>query len=104
MEFMPQAIDVTSPTSAPSAMAQAMVEEEVAAAIEIGDQNNQQVPQQPPQQQLPPFPQQEKPIYFSDGVMYPSDLNQPSTSSGQSNDELQLALPNNLLEVCRHLF
>lgn len=94
---MPQSEEIAVTGSAPPVITQ-VVEEEV-AGLEICQQQSQQSfeNQQPPTQ-LPP-PSQEKPIYFSDGVMFPSELNPASTSTGQLNEDQTVALPDNLLEV-----
>ncbi|KAH9399098.1 hypothetical protein TYRP_018000 [Tyrophagus putrescentiae] len=125
MEFMPQQDElpsgenVTETTSSPTTT---VVEEELVAAIEIGPNSNQQASSeasqnspsfsgalQPPQQ----VPQPEKPIYFSDGTLYPSQLNNPPptstsaiTSQGVAEDgggEMAVALPDNLLEIYNNL-
>ena len=105
MEFMLQPGEVMLPSHDPPAAAK-VVEEEV-AGIDIGSSGHHNNPEVPPTAQLPPPTPQyppEQPIYFSDGVMYPSELNQQPTASndGQAstNEELAVALPNNLLEVC----
>lgn len=87
------------------------VEEELVAAIEIG--NNQQEYSGALQQQQAPEP--DKPIYFSDGTLYQSELNNlPSTSAisnsnagnastGLSDDQLMVTVPDNLLEIYNNL-
>lgn len=101
MEFMPQSEEIAVTGSAPPVSTQ-VVEEEV-AGLEICQQQNQPnfENQQPPPQlpPPPPPPSQENPIYFSDGVMFPSELNPASTSTGQINEDQTVALPDNLLEV-----
>lgn len=121
---LPSGDNVTETTTSPTTTT--VVEEELVAAIEIGPNSNQQASfeasqnspsfsgalQPPPPQQVP---QPEKPIYFSDGTLYPSQLNNPpltstsaitSTSNGEGNAEgggMAVALPDNLLEIYNNL-
>lgn len=119
---LPSGDNVTETSTSPTTTT--VVEEELVAAIEIGPNSNQQASfeasqnspsfsgaLQPPQQ----VPQPEKPIYFSDGTLYPSQLNNPpptstsaitSTSNGEGNAEgggMAVALPDNLLEIYNNL-
>jgi len=123
MEFMPQPNEVMSSSAAdnnnspenPSSdnvSNQTQIEEESIGSIGAFS-NASNLPSQLPQL-LPPPPQQqpEQAIYFSDGVMYPSQLNPPPSSpstnivsdpSSQNALEQTVALPDNLLEVYNNL-